>query len=213
MFVSVLKLLHSQLLHPTGTPFPFIFIFGAISSISAIVLGISIAVAMQKRQLLFPSCCAMFQAPFVAAIIYGMYLAFQGPLAGNVIIMIMSICTVDFLVTHTPYNPYSLIPHTFSHFPSWFAGISTPYPILHSYLEAYNPYVAAGIFLNKDFYDVIGVFLNGNNNPTRRHFEPSLHPSQLCICRGRTSKILCASEAGLRSYNDEVLTCWVVEVS
>ena len=26
--------------------------------------------------------------------------------------------TVDSLVTHTPYNPYSLIPHTFSHFPS-----------------------------------------------------------------------------------------------
>ena len=84
MFVSVLKLLHSQLLHPTGTPFPFSFIFGAISSISAIVLGISIAVAMQKRRLLFPSCRAMFQAPFVAAIIYGMYLAFQGPLTGNV---------------------------------------------------------------------------------------------------------------------------------
>lgn len=32
--------------------------------------------------------------------------------------------TVDSLLTHTLYNPYSLRTHSFLDFPSWFAGIS-----------------------------------------------------------------------------------------
>jgi hypothetical protein len=81
VLVSILKLLHSQL-HPT--PFPFISVFSAMSGISAVILGISITAAIQKRRSLILSFRPMFHLPFAVGIIYGASLAFRGPLAGIV---------------------------------------------------------------------------------------------------------------------------------
>jgi hypothetical protein len=40
----------------------------------------------------------------------------------------LPIITVDSLITHSPYNPYSLITHRIFHFPSWNAGNSEHNP-------------------------------------------------------------------------------------
>jgi hypothetical protein len=84
VLVSILKLLHSQL-HPT--PFPFISVFSAMSGISAVILGISITAATQKLRPLILSCRVMFHMPFMAAIVHGASLAFQGPLAGTIVFL------------------------------------------------------------------------------------------------------------------------------
>ena len=50
----------------------------------------------------------------------GLYLRlYKGP-------VLTFLYTVDSLITHSSDNPYSLITHTFSGPPSWFAGKCTP---------------------------------------------------------------------------------------
>ena len=80
LLAFILKDLHS-LLYPS--PFRFLSVFGAMSGISAIILGINFIAMLQERRYLILACRTMFHTPFVAAIFYGAALALQGALTSR----------------------------------------------------------------------------------------------------------------------------------